>query len=157
MFVYQYRNSIWTFLLLLFYFIRSELKIKILLVLVNWLLCHCSRRSSYLPQWSQDCFSLWPKWIITVECGILTIKETSVKTLQSGLYSVILNLSIKNMYNKKKKKFDWKKNNIPSSQLYFKCNIEIAKITIFYVNFLFLEILVNVFLIYFICEYMSLS
>ena len=43
---------------------------------------------------------------LTVECGILTIKETSVKTLQIRLYSVIFNLSIKSMYNKKKKKFD---------------------------------------------------
>ena len=109
-------------------------------------------------------FSLWPKWIKTVECGILTIKETSVKTLQIRLYSVIFNLSIKNMYNKKKKKFDWKKNSTPSSQLFFNCNIEKAKITIFYVNFLFLEIisiLVNVMYFWFIlfvntCHYHKL-
>ena len=40
--------------------------------------------------------------LITVEYGILTIKKT-VKTLQVGLYSFILNVSIKKKYNKKKK------------------------------------------------------
>ena len=63
-------------------------------------------------------FSLWPKWIITVECGILTIKKNYVKTLQIGLHSVILNKSIKNTYNKKKTKFDCKR-----------------KITLFYLDF----------------------
>ena len=63
-------------------------------------------------------FSLWPKLIITVECGILTIKKNYVKTLQIGLHSVILNVSIKNTYNKKKKIFDCKR-----------------KITFFYLNF----------------------
>ena len=33
-------------------------------------------------------FSLWRKSIRTVECGILEIKKSSVKTLQIGLYSV---------------------------------------------------------------------
>ena len=56
---------------------------------------------------------------MSVECGILTIKKTSLKALQIGLYSVILNMSIKNnMYSKKKNKFD--------------CN---RKITFFYLNF----------------------
>ena len=45
---------------------------------------------------------LFPYSLITVEYGILTIKKT-VKTLQVGLYSFILNVSIKKKYNKKKK------------------------------------------------------
>ena len=53
-----------------------------------------------------------------MECGILTIKKISVKTLKIGLYSVFLNDSIKNTYNKKKKKFDRKR-----------------KIKFFYLNF----------------------
>ena len=50
-----------------------------------------------------------PKWVITVECEILTIKKTSLKTLQMGLYLVILNVSIKNMYiqEKEKEKINW--------------------------------------------------
>ena len=44
-----------------------------------------------------------------VECGILAIKRTSVKTLQIGLCSVFLNMPL-NMYKKKKKeKIDCKK------------------------------------------------
>ena len=56
----------------------------------------------------RDChktaFSLRPKWIRTVECGILTIKKTSVKTLQIGLYSVFLNVPIKHDQEKEKGK-----------------------------------------------------
>ena len=63
-------------------------------------------------------FSLRPKWIRTVECGILAIKKTSVKTLQIGLYSVILNVLIKNVQEKDN------------------CNIEKTKFMIFYANFI---------------------
>ena len=68
-----------------------------------------------------DCkiaFSLRPKWIRTVECGILVIKKTSVKMLQIRLYSVILKVPIKNVQEKDN------------------CNIEQTKIMIFYVNFI---------------------
>ena len=37
-------------------------------------------------------FFLWPKWIRTVECGILVIKKTYVSSLQIRLYSVFLNV-----------------------------------------------------------------
>ena len=36
--------------------------------------------------------SPWRKWIRTVECGILAIKKTSMKTLQIGLYRKYPNL-----------------------------------------------------------------
>ena len=38
----------------------------------------------------------------TVECGILAIKKTSVKTLQIRLYSAFLNLPIKHVQEKEK-------------------------------------------------------
>ena len=72
--------------------------------------------------------------IRNVECGILAIKKTSVKTLQIGLYSVFLNLPIKHVQEKKKeKKFDCKRK-------FFYLNFSsIAtlknKDMIFYVNF----------------------
>ena len=71
-----------------------------------------------------------------MECGILAIKKTSVKTLQIGLYPVFLNMPIKYV-QERDKKFDCKKkkNNILLSQLLFNCNIEKTKIMIFYVNF----------------------
>ena len=53
---------------------------------------------------------LWaPASVIrTVQCGTLTIKKTSAKTLQIGLYSVFLNLPIKHVQeNKKVKKKKW--------------------------------------------------
>ena len=37
-------------------------------------------------------FSLWRKWIRAVECGILAIKKTSMKTLQIELYRKYPNL-----------------------------------------------------------------
>ena len=40
----------------------------------------------------------------TVECGILAIKKTSVKTLQIRLYSVFLNVPIKHVQEKEKEK-----------------------------------------------------
>ena len=43
-----------------------------------------------------------------LERGILAIKKTSVKTLQIGLYSVLLNVPIKHV-QEKKKKFDCKR------------------------------------------------
>ena len=46
-------------------------------------------------------FSLWRKWIRTVECGILAIKKTS-KTLQIKLCSVFLNVPIKHVHEKGK-------------------------------------------------------
>ena len=39
-----------------------------------------------------------------VECGILAIKKTSVKTLEIGLYSVFLHVSIKHVQEKEKGK-----------------------------------------------------
>ena len=38
----------------------------------------------------------------TVECGILAIKKTSVKTLQIRLYSAFLNLTITHVQEKEK-------------------------------------------------------
>ena len=45
-------------------------------------------------------FSLWRKWIKTVECGILAIKKAFVKTLEMGLYSVFLIVPIKRVQEK---------------------------------------------------------
>ena len=42
--------------------------------------------------------------IRTVECGILTIKKTSVKTVQIGLYSAFLQVPIKHAQEKEKGK-----------------------------------------------------
>ena len=42
--------------------------------------------------------------ISAVECGILAIKKTSVKTLQIRLYSVFLNVPIKHVQEKEKEK-----------------------------------------------------
>ena len=39
-----------------------------------------------------------------MECGILAIKKTSVKTLQIGLYSVFSNFPIKHVQEKEKGK-----------------------------------------------------
>ena len=79
-------------------FSRAELKIKIFLVLVDWSLRHRSRRSSYLPRRSQVAYSLFPyNW----NMEFWRLKK--LKTLQVGLYSFILNVSIKKKYNKKKK------------------------------------------------------
>ena len=49
---------------------------------------------------------LWaPASVIrTVQCGTLTIKKTSAKTLQIGLYSVFLNLPIKHVQENKRVK-----------------------------------------------------
>ena len=75
-----------------------------MLLPVNWSLWHQSRQSNYLPQWSLCiAYSLWPKWIRTVECGILVIKK-SVKTLLIELHSVFLNVPIKQKKRKKKRK-----------------------------------------------------
>ena len=77
-------------------------------------------------------FSLWRKWIRTVECGILVIKRT-VKTLQIGSYSVFLKVPIKHI--QEKKKFDCKRKrtfiylNFSSIATFKK------KYNIFYVNF----------------------
>ena len=65
-------------------------------------------------------FSLWLKWIRTVERGILAIKKTSAKTLQLEVYSVFF------QKKKKKKKFDCKR-----------------KKTFFYLNFSSIAILEN--------------
>ena len=47
----------------------------------------------------------WTSPVIkTVECGILAIKKTSVKTLQIRVYSAFLNLPIKHVQEKKKGK-----------------------------------------------------
>ena len=40
--------------------------------------------------------------IKTMECGILTIKEAFVKTVQTRLYSVFLNVPIKHVQKKEK-------------------------------------------------------
>ena len=40
-------------------------------------------------------FFLWPKWIRTVECAILVIKKTYVRSLQIRLYPVFLNMPMK--------------------------------------------------------------
>ena len=48
-------------------------------------------------------YSLWQKWIRTVGRRILTIKKTSVETLQIRLYSVFLNLPIKHVQEKEKR------------------------------------------------------
>ena len=45
--------------------------------------------------------------ISPVECGILAIKKT-LKTLQIGLYSIFLNITIKRI-QEKRKRFDSKK------------------------------------------------
>ena len=54
-------------------------------------------------------FSLWQMRIRTVECGILTIKKSSVRALQIGLYPVF--------WKKNKKKFDRKKHSFISTSL----------------------------------------
>ena len=115
----------------------QHLKIKILLVPVNWSLWHRSRRSSYLPRWSQDCLSLWGKLIKTVWCGILAIKKFFVKTLEIGLYSVFFNLPIKYVQEKEKEKeIHCKRKNILLPRfILFNCSIEKIKIMTFYVNF----------------------
>ena len=69
-----------------------------------------------------------------MECGILAIKKTSVKTLQIGLYSVFLNFPIKHVQEKEKGKESSKKKNILLSPLLFNCNIEKQRL-IFYVCF----------------------
>ena len=55
-----------------------------------------------------SCFTehLWTTAYVirTVECGILAIKKTSRETLQIGLYSVFLNVSIKLIQEKEKGK-----------------------------------------------------
>ena len=45
--------------------------------------------------------------IRTAEYGILVIKKTSVKTLQILLYSVFLNMPIKHVQEKEKRKEIW--------------------------------------------------
>ena len=42
--------------------------------------------------------------ITTVECEILKVKKTSVKTIQMGLYSVFLNVPMKYVQEKEKRK-----------------------------------------------------
>ena len=96
----------------------TVLKINNLLVPVSWSLRHRSGGRATYHDGHKIAFSLGPKWIRTVECTILAIKKTSVKTLQIGLYSVILNVPIKNVREKDN------------------CNIEKTKIMIFYVNFI---------------------
>ena len=64
-------------------------------------------------------FSLWQKLIRIVECGILAIKKTSVKTLQIELYSVFLSMSIKHIQEKVKRKR----------------NLTVKEKTFFYLNF----------------------
>ena len=94
----------------------TAFKIKNFLVPVNWFLWHQCRWSSYSWQ-LQD----WWKLIRTVECGILAMKKTSVKTLQIGIYSIFINVPIKHVQDKnmqKKKKSDSKR-----------------KTTFFYLNF----------------------
>ena len=44
-------------------------------------------------------FSLWPKWIRTVECRILAIKKKFCGNLQIELYSVFLKVPIKQAHN----------------------------------------------------------
>ena len=51
-------------------------------------------------------FSLWRKWIRTVECGILAIKKFG-KSLQIGLQSVFLNVPIKHVHEKEKEEEIW--------------------------------------------------
>ena len=46
-------------------------------------------------------FSIWQKWIRTMECEILGIEKT-VKTLQIGLHLVFLNVPIKHVQEKGK-------------------------------------------------------
>ena len=60
--------------------------------------------------------------ISPVECGILAIKKT-LKTLQIGLYSIFLNMSIK-CIQEKEKDLILKKKNILLSQLHFSATLK---------------------------------
>ena len=82
---------------------------------------------------------LWaPASVIrTVQCGTLTIKKTSAKTLQIGLYSVFLNLPIKHVQENKRVK---KKNGCKRKRTFPYTNFSSiailkSKDVIFYVNF----------------------
>ena len=62
--------------------------------------------------------------ISPVECGILAIKKT-LKTLQIGLYSIFLNMSIKCIQEKEKEKdLILKKKKILLSQLHFSATLK---------------------------------
>ena len=79
--------------------------------------------------------------ITTVECEILKVKKTSVKTIQMGLYSVFLNVPMKYVQEKEKRKRNLivKKKLVLLSQLLFNCNIENQRC--FFMSNLFLELI----------------
>ena len=54
-----------------------------------------------------------------MECGILAIKKTSMKTLQIGVYSAFLNVPIKKVQGKDNCNIEKNKNNDFLCQLYF--------------------------------------
>ena len=71
-----------------------------------------------------------------MECGILVIKKTSVRSLQIGLYSVFFNRTNETLTGKRERNLIAKENKILLSPLLFNCNIEKNKIMICYANFL---------------------
>ena len=72
-----------------------------------------------------------------MECGNLAIKKTSVKVLHIELYSVFLNMPIKQVQEKEKWKKNWlsKKKNIFFISASLQLQYWITKIMIFYVKF----------------------
>ena len=103
--------------------------------------------------------------IRTAEYGILVIKKTSVKTLQILLYSVFLNVPIKHVQEKEKRKEIWLQKKQKKKHSFISTSLKLqhwkTKIIIFYVNFVSWSYIYfgerHVFLISFICKYTSWS
>ena len=103
------KNISWSWLALLQRWVSLTMAftgkfIYIYIYIYIYVLCHRSRWSSYLPRWSQD--YLLPLAKINQNCGKSNSgnKNSSVKTLKIGLYSVFLNKPIKHVQEKEKKK-----------------------------------------------------
>ena len=114
----------------------TVLKIKMLLVPVSWLLWHNPGGQATYHDGHKIAFSLWPRWIRTVECGILVIKKIFCKKFAIWMIFSLFNVPMKHVHKKEKQKeiWLWKKNN-PLSPLLFNSNIEKTSIMICYANF----------------------
>ena len=84
-------------------------------------------------------FSLGPKWIWTVKCGILAIGKTSAKI---GIYSVILNVPIKNVQERDNCNIEKKNKNND-----FLCQLYSLRLNLFWLRPCIFD--------FFVCEYMS--
>ena len=115
----------------------TVLKIKILLVPVNWSLWHNPVGQATYHDGHKIAFSLWPRWIRTVECGILVIKKNFCKKFTNWIIFSLFNVPMKHVHKKEKQKeiWLWKKNNLLLSPLLFNFNIEKTSIMICYANF----------------------